>query len=85
MGIRPQISACWRILRAPLDVATSPRSNPFLSCSFNPIYIGLKEHEERGGFEPPVSCPTMVFETIPFNRSGTSPIDYSKMANYEAD
>jgi hypothetical protein len=33
---------------------------------------------ERGGFEPPVSCPTPVFETGTFNRSVTSPFSYSK-------
>ena len=29
--------------------------------------------EEGGGFEPPESYPSMVFETIPFGRSGTLP------------
>jgi hypothetical protein len=29
--------------------------------------------EEGGGFEPPVGCPTIVFKTIPFNRSGIPP------------
>lgn len=28
---------------------------------------------ERQGFEPWVSCPTTVFKTVPFNRSGISP------------
>ena len=30
---------------------------------------------EREGFEPPVDCSTLVFETSPFSRSGTSPGD----------
>ena len=29
--------------------------------------------EEGGGLEPPESYPSMVFETIPFGRSGTLP------------
>ena len=31
--------------------------------------------EEGGGFEPPESYPSMVFETIPFGRSGTLPYE----------
>ena len=31
--------------------------------------------EEGGGFEPPESYPSMVFETIPFGRSGTLPCE----------
>jgi hypothetical protein len=28
---------------------------------------------ERGGFEPPLSCPKLDFESSAFNRSATSP------------
>ena len=31
--------------------------------------------EEGEGFEPSVGCPTIVFKTIPFNRSGIPPFD----------
>ena len=39
------------------------------------IWDELVDVAEREGFEPPVDCSTLVFETSPFSRSGTSPGD----------
>ena len=34
-----------------------------------------EQRAERGGFEPPVPCGTLVFKTSPIGHSGTSPSD----------
>ena len=40
-----------------------------------PLQAGWPHQAERVGFEPTVTtCATTVFETAPFNHSGTSPV-----------
>ena len=70
MGAYPFISSHLR----PHDV--NPRES--LVFLFHPFgCVEFRGLAERVGFEPSVDTkPTTVFETVPFNNSGTSPRKY---------
>ncbi len=68
--------AAEKIAKADADgykkVTIAPQKEITMNCSTSANYFKLAE---RQGFEPWVRYnPTTVFETAPFNRSGTSPL-----------